>query len=576
MGRCLACIALLLLCPGPAGAKVSVDFVGVSKDLERQIKASVEIAAAGDEASSGTIQSLHRRAPDQIRACLRPMGFYWAQVEGDLTGSDDKWSARYRVDAGEPLLVTRAHVALEGPGQGDSILLRAVDAFPLQTGDTLRHDHYETGKKAIALAAAARGYLDARFDSSVMRIDLETHTCEVVLILQTGPRYLYGPVRLLQDEVDPRLLLGSVPFEEGDSLDLAGLRKLQSNLGEAPYFSQAQVELKREEADGLKIPVEVDLQPRKTQRYEFGLGYGTDTGVRGRAEVGFRRLNRRGHNGSIRLEASELERSFSADYRVPPLFPKKVLWTFGFGAGDFSPDWSTTRALRFSVSPSRMVGVWRAALALSYEIDRFEISVTTDTSSLLVLKTEWMFLRADDVRQPRRGARLQLGLRGSHDAVLSSASFIEATSEARGIITLLPDLRLLSRGQINYTGSPDFEELPPSARQVAGGSQSVRGFDYETLGPVDVYGAQVGGQALITSSVEMDFLFIHALGRWGLAVFADAGNAARSFNSFHFETGAGAGVRWSSPVGMLRLDFAWPLSQPGEPYRFHFSMGPDL
>jgi translocation and assembly module TamA len=111
---------------------------------------------------------------------------------------------------------------------------------------------------------------------------------------------------------------------------------------------------------------------------------------------------------------------------------------------------------------------------------------------------------------------------------------------------------------------------------VAGGSQSVRGYDYETLGPVDSLGAQVGGQALLAGSLEMDVLFIHALGRWGLAVFADAGNAAGSFDSFHFETSAGAGLRWASPIGMVRLDFAWPLSQPDLPYRIHFSMGPDL
>jgi translocation and assembly module TamA len=575
MYRSLA-VAWILLAPATLAARVSVSFEGVSKELERQIRASVEIASAKDETPAATLQSLHRRAPDQIRQCLKPLGYYRADVAGELVASGSDWQARYRVTAGEPLLVTRADIVLAGAGRDDSSLGLALARFPLRPGDTLRHDRYEAGKKALVDAAAARGYLDARFDSSQMRIDLQAYTCDIVIHFQSGPRYLYGRVILDQDIVDTLLLLSAIPFKEGDSLELAGLRKLQNNLAEVPYFSQAQVELKREDADGLKIPVEVQLLPRKTQRYEFGLGYGTDTGLRGRAEVGFRRLNHRGHNATLRVEASEIERSLSAEYKVPPLFPRKALWTFGVGGGDFSPDWSSTRALRLSVTPSRPVAGWRAAVGLGYEIDAFEISVTQDTSSLLVLRTEWDRTRADDVRLPRFGSRIRLGLRGSHDAVLSSATFFEVNTEARGIVTLLPDVRLLSRGQANYTGSPAFESLPPSARHVAGGSQSVRGYDYETLGPVDEYGAQVGGQALLTGSAELDYLFVHAAGRWGIAVFADVGNAAASFESFHFESGAGAGLRWASPVGMVRLDLAWPLSQPDLSYKLHFSMGPDL
>jgi translocation and assembly module TamA len=395
--------------------------------------------------------------------------------------------ARYRVVTGEPC-ASIAPTSKARPGQSDSILLRAANGFPLSVGDTLRHDRYDKGKKAIAEAAAARGYLDARFDSSQMRIDLEAYTCDVVLHMETGPRYLYGHVTLIQDIVDTLLLVGMIPFKEGDSLEVSGLRRLQANLSEATYFSQAQVELRREDADGLKIPIEVQLMPRKTQRYEFGLGYGTDTGVRGRVEVGFRRLNRRGHSAILRAEASQIERSLSAEYKVPPAYPRTALWTYGFGMGDFSPDWSSTRAIRLSVTPSRMVAGWRAALGLAYEIDAFEISVTEDTSSLLVLRTEWDHTRADDIRFPRYGAKIRLGLRGSHDAVLVGHS--SRPAEARGIATLLIHARIDARSG-GYTARP--------LRKTA----AVRAFDrrFQTCvatitdsGSPDEYGAQVGGR----------------------------------------------------------------------------------
>jgi hypothetical protein len=64
-------------------ARVKVSFEGVSKELERQIKASVEIASARDETPAGTLQNLHRRAPDQIRESLRPLGYYRVEAEGN-------------------------------------------------------------------------------------------------------------------------------------------------------------------------------------------------------------------------------------------------------------------------------------------------------------------------------------------------------------------------------------------------------------------------------------------------------------------------------------------------------------
>lgn len=567
--------ALLLLTATPQAA-VNVEILGVSAPLKRQISATVEIATAKGDLPVSTVRNLHRRAPEQIKASLQPLGYYRVEVQDELVPSGENFQARYHVQAGEPLRVTRVDVRLQGPGGADSNLIRVVSVFPLRVGDTLRHDRYETGKKALADCAAARGYLDAAFDSSQLRIDLEAYTSEVVLHFSTGPRYLYGPVTLHQDVVDTLLLVGYIPFREGDSLELSGLRQLQENLGQAIYFSQAQVDLRRDLADGLKVPVEVQLLPRKTQRYEFGVGYGTDTGIRGRVEVGFRRLNRRGHNATLRLDASEIERSLSAEYKIPPAYPRTALWTLGVGVGDFSPEWSTTRALRLSVTPSRILAGWRAALGLSLEADDFEISVTQDTSILLVLRTEWDRIRADDIRQPTHGSRFRLGLRGAHDNLLSTATFWEASAEARGVITMLPMVRLVTRGQAGYVGSDDFAGLPPSARYVTGGSQTVRGYEYETLGPRDEYEALVGGQVLMTGSVEMDFLFLKKWGRLGVAGFVDAGNASSTFDSFRFELGAGGGLRWASPVGMLRLDLGWPLDHPESGYEVHFSMGPDL
>jgi translocation and assembly module TamA len=115
-------------------------------------------------------------------------------------------------------------------------------------------------------------------------------------------------------------------------------------------------------------------------------------------------------------------------------------------------------------------------------------------------------------------------------------------------------------------------------RFFAGGDQSVRGFEYQQLGSLDEEGNVIGGPVLLTGSVELEYRFLQKwrfLEKWGIAAFYDTGNAMESFSG-SLERGAGVGLRWVSPIGPIRADAAWALSEPGRPVRFHLTVGPDL
>ena len=99
----------------------------------------------------------------------------------------------------------------------------------------------------------------------------------------------------------------------------------------------------------------------------------------------------------------------------------------------------------------------------------------------------------------------------------------------------------------------------------------MRGYAYESLGPTDDSGDVVGGEHLMTGSIEFEHYFND---RWGAAVFLDAGNALESFGD-DLEQGAGFGVRWKSPVGSVRIDLANAISDDND-WRLHVDIGPDL
>ena len=121
--------------------------------------------------------------------------------------------------------------------------------------------------------------------------------------------------------------------------------------------------------------------------------------------------------------------------------------------------------------------------------------------------------------------------------------------------------------------SRTFRQLPPTARFFTGGDQSVRGYQYLSLGEHDSLGNVIGGRSLLVGSAEADYRF---KSRFAFALFFDSGNAMERFTLSDLKQGAGAGIRWISPVGLIRVDGAFALSLPGTPFRIHLSLGPDL
>jgi translocation and assembly module TamA len=107
-------------------------------------------------------------------------------------------------------------------------------------------------------------------------------------------------------------------------------------------------------------------------------------------------------------------------------------------------------------------------------------------------------------------------------------------------------------------------------RFYAGGDKSIRGFDYQEIG-VSEGGEIVGGKYLAVASAEFEHMFTPV---WGAAVFIDAGDAFDEDFVVHY--GIGAGLRWRSPVGPVRVDIAHGFEQPEEGVRLHISIGPDL
>jgi translocation and assembly module TamA len=573
-------VLLLLLGTARADERVRIEIDGLERDLLGNVLASLSLEDArdDDDLNEERIRRLHARGEEEIATALQPFGYYRPDVQASLSRDGEVWVARYDVDPGPPLEVRSLDVRVEGEGANDPWFQRDVREFPLQEGEPLYHPDYEGGKQRFVDDAASNGYLDADFQTSEMRVDLDAYTADVVVHFATGPRYRFGPVTFHQDFLDPDLLRGYVTFKQGEILDMDELLEMQNALSDSPYFQRVEVLPRRDLAQGVEVPIEVNLTPSKHQRWSAGAGYGTDTGPRGTVALELRRINRQGHRGNVEVRGSQIEKSGQAQYQIPGAYPRTDVLTFSLGYSDLRTDTSESKSSLIGVGLTQARGQWREALALNAQREDFEVGLDEGRSELVIPQATWTRVRADDRISATHGDRVEFTVRGADESVGSNASFLQAAAQGKLIRSFADRFRFITRLQVGHTETEQLRELPPTIRFFAGGDQSVRGFGFQDLGPLDEAGNVIGGEDLLTGSVELEYRFLEKwlfLEKWGVAVFYDTGNAMRTFSG-SLEEGAGVGLRWVSPIGPIRADAAWALTEPGTPVRFHLTVGPDL
>jgi len=571
-------VAVWLAALAPAAtraADVECHLEGVADpEILKNIEATLSIFRDEDrdDLTPERIRQLHERAPLEIQKAVEPFGFYHPEIQATLTPvENDEFEARYAITLGEPVRVRDVQVSVAGEGKDMPPFPRLAAEFPLKAGDVLDQRLYDRRKTAFASAAADSGFLDATFSTRTIRIHRDENVADIQLAFDTGPRYRFGPVTFDSTSVDERVLRSYLTFKPGDPFRYDRLLAFQSALGGATYFSKVEATARRDLAVGHDVPVHVTFSTRPPQRYEIGVGYGTDTGPRLLLSAEFRRLNRSGHRYSGRVNISQVELSLSTEYVIPSLYPDIHAYSIGAIAAHLDPDAYTTD--RFAIGPTRSQPRfgWLESITLSYEHEDFTVASDDGITNLIIGGITYRLKRADDDIAPTHGHRVDLAVRGADEALASSQSFVSLTATGKLVRTLTDRVRVLLRVDGGATSTNAFRELPPTVRFFAGGDASVRGYDYQSLGPLDDESHVIGGHLLLTSSAEIQ---LRLRGKFGLAGFYDAGNAFAHIDEGIVEQGVGTGLRWQSPVGPIRLDLAYALRH--DDWRVHFTMGPDL
>ena len=605
--------------------------------LDSTLKSTSQLEALRSSAPVNPLGLIARARGDldRLKTVLESFGYYRSRVSitinglalnepslGDtLSALPDGNDALCKVTFDLGPLYHLGHIEIDG-----SVPDAARGSLALSSGAPAIASEVLAGGARLLTTLENQGYAFAKVDPPVAREDPDEHVLNLRFHVVTGPRVQIGEVRfeglkrVHERLVRRRLLLhtgepySAIAVEQArkDLLTLGGFAAVSVRLGDAP--------------DTLgRVPVTFQLSERPRHAISLNAGYSSDLG--GSGGVTWSDRNVRGNAEQLNLSARVINLGgtaskgigydTSAKYIIPEFAHRDQSLQFAVGAIKQSLKAYDQTAETSGVTLSRKIsGIWRASVAISTVHETIAQEGTTRVYTLFALPLGVLY---DSTNLPSplidatHGLRASLSIAPTLSRGRPNASFLVTQAsiaeylDLHGLLGSAPGRSVLALRALgaSASGATQFDEaipvngvpisvrvpaLPPDQRFYAGGSGTVRGYRYQSVGPQFPDGNPIGGTAMTAANVE----FRQRIGTsFGAAVFADVGEVSEASNPWSgvFRNrrcsstttmpatttcraiGVGVGVRYYTPIGPLRLDFALPTYRRSNDDRFEVYIG---
>jgi translocation and assembly module TamA len=562
-----------------ATTTLKLSVVGIQGEQKKNVLAYLGAVPESDENRRNFVVS----ARDKVESALQALGYYQPEIEIDLQRTEPKWRLSIVVNAGEPVRVRDINIQILGAAANDDNFTRLTSDIGFSSGDVLHHGRFESFRTKVLSLGQRRGYLRGEIVASRIEIEIDAGTADVMLWYESGPRLRFGEIIVDNTLIDSDLFDSMLTFQPGDYFDQVRLQELQSRLQRTNYFSSVIVLPQRKRSLGDRIPIMVNLQRAKRHSFDVGVGYSTDTEERLSLTWRTPRINRHGHSQQTRLVYSPINPSGRFTYSIPvsdPLTDVVQLWARveENEFGDIDSRQNELGIKRETKNRNWIYGYSLRELNESWDIAGYSAS----NDYLLFGGSVSRRTHRGSIVDPEGGFSQLYTVEATADQLGSDLDLLRVTAALRYVMTPVPRNRLVTRldlGRVKIANG-DRRDLAPSLAFFAGGSQSIRGYAYQSLGDeltvVEPNGETktlvVGGDRLVIGSLEYQYYFTAT---WRGALFVDAGDAFDR-GEFDAKVGAGFGVHYVTPVGAVRVELANSVSEDDPSWRLVFAIGAEF
>lgn len=521
---------------------------------------------------------------DRLTVFYHDQGFMDARVGTPVvTSKEDGFHIEIPVEEGNRYKITSVKLA------GD--LLENMDNIKkdlkAQEGKYFNRQAIRDDIKLLSTRYMDEGFAYVDVAPDVKRSP-EDRSAEIVYNIDKRDKVRIGRIYISGNtKTRDKVIRREMQFAEGDTYSSTKLERSLLNLRKLDFFEDVEIVPADTDQAGV-MDLHVKVKEKLTGTISVGGGFSSDDGLFATGEVTQRNLFGRGQIIGLKAYFGQEAQRYVFSFTEPWLFDRNFsagidLYNWLREYNDFTKD-----AVGFRVRTGYPFGNY-SRLNSYYTYEDANVTDVAPNASAFIKDQEGRQVKSsvtfgverdttDHPFVPTRGSLNWITTEYSAPFLGSDSDYLKLELQSGWFFPIYWKLVGFVRGKFGYieefdSGSP----TPIYERFFLGGINSLRGFKWGDVGPKDEQGEIIGGLTYGLANVEVLFPLIENLGVRGV-VFFDAGNAYMTMSDFDitkFRTDVGAGVRWNSPLGPLRLEWGYNIDpEPGEDsYQWQFSAG---
>jgi translocation and assembly module TamA len=442
-----------------------------------------------------------------------------------------------------------------------------------------------TAQQRLLTAIREAGHPLAKVDLPPVTLQLDQNLLNVTFRVDAGPYANIGRIEITglktvnEDYIRRRLLLQS-----GQRFSPIRVEQARQDLASIGVFSVVRISPGEHLDPNGTIPVVIDVTERPLHSVDVGAAYSTDLGVN--LNAGWHHRNLFGNaeqlniTGGIQLGGNDVVKpgyNLGVQFLKPDFLMRDQTLEIDLGAIKQSLEAYDQRALTQKIAINRkLLAHWTVSIGLSGEQEEITQEGVERQYELIGLPMSVRFDNTNSLLDPTSGFRAAILLTPTQSLGHNNATFVIGQISGSAYFDLSGGGRsvIAMRGLTGKAFGVDLFSLPPDQRFYAGGSGTVRGFRYQSVGPQFPDGNPTGGTAISAGSLE---LRQRILDKYGVVAFVDAGQVTANGAPFtsNWRVGAGIGARYYTSIGPIRLDVAIPLNREphGDAFELYIGIG---
>jgi translocation and assembly module TamA len=549
------------------GLRYQTEITGVDeKSLQTLLESASQLMTLADRPPP-TLAALERRVRadvDRLKKVLRSEGYYGARLDYRLETDEEPVRVFVDIATGVRYLIDQYTIRYSGPGSGDQDLPPDAGGTGLSLGQPARSEIVVDARQRLIETLANKGYPLAKVVDQSVVVDHGNDSMSVVIDIAPGEQARFGAVEIVGEvSVDADYIRRFIVWQEGEVFDRRKLNQTRRRLLESGLFAVVAFDRPNVLGSDGKLAITVRVEERKHRSIGLGGRWSTDKGFSVDAEWEHRNILGRGELLSITGEIGEIKQEFAAAFNKPHFlrWDQNLLANAALAHED--TDAFEGPLTRYFVGLQRTLSKdWKVIAGVPIEFSNLSDLQGTRRFSLFGLEVRGERDTSNDRHDPTAGSRLKMSLNPYYGSGDNRVSFLTGRLGLTGYygVDAAERFTLAGRARLGSIVGETTPSLPANKRFYAGGGASIRGYRFQSVGPLGPGNKPLGGRALFEVSAELRAKITDTIGG---VVFIDGGNVYDDELpdlATDLQWAAGFGGRYFTAFGPVRLDIGFPLN----------------